>query len=76
MPAPQSNLTLEYALAEARAGYVASHPESQKLFQAAQNVMPGGNTRSVLHYDPFPVSVVKGEGARISDADGHEYADF
>ena len=38
--------------------------------------MPGGNTRSVLHVPPFPLTIVRGEGARIWDADGHEYLDF
>lgn len=27
--------------------------------------MPGGNTRSVLHVDPFPLTFVKGEGAIV-----------
>jgi glutamate-1-semialdehyde 2,1-aminomutase len=38
--------------------------------------MPGGNTRSVLHVAPFPLTIVRAEGARIWDADGHEYLDF
>ena len=37
---------------------------------------PGGNTRTVIHLDPFPLTIVRGEGARITDADGHEYVDF
>jgi len=70
------NLNLETAVIEARAAYETGHPESLKYFQAAQSVMPGGNTRSVLHYGPFPFTVVKGEGARIWDADGNDYGDF
>jgi len=38
--------------------------------------MPGGNTRSVLHVEPFPLTIVRAEGAQIWDADGHEYLDF
>ena len=38
--------------------------------------MPGGNTRSVIHVPPFPLTIVRGEGARLTDADGHEYVDF
>ena len=37
--------------------------------------MPGGNTRTTLHNNPFPLTVVKGEGCRLWDADGHEYID-
>jgi glutamate-1-semialdehyde 2,1-aminomutase len=38
--------------------------------------MPGGNTRSVIHVPPFPLTIVRGEGARLYDADGHIYLDF
>ena len=38
--------------------------------------MPGGNTRASIHVDPFPLTMVRGEGARLWDLDGHEYADF
>ncbi|MGI9483597.1 MAG: hypothetical protein ACR2OR_14700 [Hyphomicrobiales bacterium] len=70
------NLDLSSALEEARAGYAAAHPKSAEYYEAAKAVMPGGNTRTVLHYGPYPFTVVKGEGARILDADGHDYADF
>jgi glutamate-1-semialdehyde 2,1-aminomutase len=53
-----------------------SHPQSQKQFSTAATFMPGGNTRSVLFYEPFPVVMVRGEGCRLWDLDGHEYADF
>ena len=61
---------------EAIRGYVERNPESQRLHEARARVMPGGNTRSVLHVPPFPLTIVRGEGARIWDADGHEYLDF
>ncbi len=38
--------------------------------------MPGGNTRTVLFYNPFPTAMTRGEGARLWDADGREYTDF
>ena len=38
--------------------------------------LPGGNTRSILFYPPFPVTITRGEGARLFDLDGHEYLDF
>jgi glutamate-1-semialdehyde 2,1-aminomutase len=64
------------ALAEARAAYAARNPKSLELYSAATAVMPGGNTRSVLYYDPFPLTIVRGEGCRVWDADGHEYIDL
>lgn len=32
---------------------VARNPESRRLHEARARVMPGGNTRSVLHVPPF-----------------------
>jgi glutamate-1-semialdehyde 2,1-aminomutase len=70
------NYDFDAIVSAARARYVAANGKSMSLFEAARDVMPGANTRSVLHYDPFPVTIVKGEGARIWDADGHVYSDF
>ncbi len=38
--------------------------------------MPGGNTRTILFFDPFPICMARGEGCRLQDADGHEYVDL
>ncbi len=64
------------ALAETVAAFVARNPASHAAHTRAAAVLPGGNTRSVLHYDPFPLAMVRGEGCRLWDADGHEYVDF
>jgi glutamate-1-semialdehyde 2,1-aminomutase len=66
----------ESALAEAEARYVAANPESHRLHEERARFMPGGNTRTTIHQPPFPLTIVHGEGARITDADGHEYVDF
>jgi glutamate-1-semialdehyde 2,1-aminomutase len=63
-------------LAEALARYVERNPESRRLHEQRARVMPGGNTRTTIHVDPFPLTIVRGEGARLWDADGHEYVDF
>jgi glutamate-1-semialdehyde 2,1-aminomutase len=39
-------------------------------------VLPGGNTRSVLFFEPFPLTMARGEGADVRDVDQHGYADF
>src|SRR5919108_5427234 len=69
-------LDLGGQVAEALRRYVERNPESRRLHEERARFMPGGNTRSVIHVDPFPLTVVRGEGARIVDADGHEYVDF
>ncbi len=63
-------------LADAVRAYVERNPTSQRLHEERARFMPGGNTRSVIHVDPFPLTIVRGEGARVVDADGHEYLDF
>jgi len=67
---------LNVALDDARQRYAARYPESQRQFAQAARVMPGGNTRSVLFYPPFPLTMVRGAGCRLWDADGYEYLDF
>lgn len=74
MPVPDSDRPrLDAALAKARARYVADNPASEEAHHQARRFMPGGNTRTILYHDPFPLRVVSGHGARITDADGHEY---
>src|ERR671922_888022 len=69
-------LDLGGQVAEALRRYVERNPESRRLHEERARFMPGGNTRTVIHVDPFPLTVVRGDGARIVDADGHEYLDF
>ena len=68
--------TVASALDAAEARYIERNPESRRLHEERALVMPGGNTRSVIHVPPFPLTIVRGEGARITDADGHTYTDF
>ena len=51
-------------------------PRSGALFDAAREGLPGGNTRSVLHADPYPVYAASAAGAEFVDVDGHRYIDF
>lgn len=69
-------VAFESALAEAERRYVERNPESRRLHLERSRVFPGGNTRSTLHVPPFPLTIVRGEGGRLTDADGHEYVDF
>lgn len=56
--------------------YPNSSSKSASLHQRAQRVLPGGNTRTTIHRDPYPVYARSGAGARIVDADGVERVDF
>ena len=70
------NTDIDAALNEAKEAYVTSAPSSLARYVEATTVMPGGNTRTVLHYAPFPLAMVRAEGCRMWDADGREYIDF
>jgi glutamate-1-semialdehyde 2,1-aminomutase len=63
-------------VAEAEQRYVDRNPESRRLHEERAQFMPGGNTRSVIHVPPFPLTIVRGDGAQLTDADGHVYLDF
>jgi len=58
------------------AAYAAKRPTSEKLYGKACGFLPGGDTRSVSFYRPFPTFMKYGEGFRIFDVDGLEYIDF
>jgi glutamate-1-semialdehyde 2,1-aminomutase len=70
------NTTIDAALNEAKEAYVVSAPASMARYVEAATVMPGGNTRTVLHYAPFPLAMVRAEGCRMWDADGRVFVDF
>lgn len=67
---------VETALAEASAGFAAKRPKTRAMHERAAQVMPGGNTRTVLFTAPFPLRVEGAEGATITDIDGHSYLDL
>lgn len=58
------------------ADYQAKTTRSRALFEEAQRVLPGGNTRTTIFIDPYPFYAVRGVGPRIWDADGNERLDF
>jgi glutamate-1-semialdehyde 2,1-aminomutase len=70
------NADIDAALNEAKEAYVTSNPNSLARYIEATGVMPGGNTRTVLHYAPFPLAMTRAEGCRMWDADGNEFVDF
>jgi glutamate-1-semialdehyde 2,1-aminomutase len=76
MLARRDAMNIDHELSRLRAAYVARHPVSAERHREAAEVLPGGNTRSVLYYEPFPLVVARGDGARLWDADGHEYIDY
>lgn len=62
-------------LAALREAYARERPRSKAQFETATSWMPGGNTRSVLHFDPFPFAVASSRADTVTDVDGNEYID-
>lgn len=60
---------LQVALEQARAKYIQQNPESKKLHTQALEFLPGGNTRAVLHADPFPLYMKAGHGYQVTSED-------
>lgn len=75
-PSHRPNAELDDLIADAQARFAKANPQSAARHNAAMASMPGGNTRAVLWYRPFPLTMVSGEGCTLTDMDGHTYADF
>ncbi len=60
----------------ARQQFADRNPGSRRYYDEARQFMPGGHTRTVLTHAPFPLNFVAGEGATLTDVDGHEYIDL
>ena len=56
--------------------YLERTPGSAASFEAARRVLPGGETRAVTSYPPYPLIITEGHGARLTDVDGHVYLDL
>jgi glutamate-1-semialdehyde 2,1-aminomutase len=67
---------LNTSIARLRREFAARNPLSQHAATRAQTALPGGSTRSVLFYEPFPLTITSGRGAEVADLDGHTYVDF
>src|SRR5260221_4408346 len=71
-----ANINIAAALAEAQEEYRARNPKSLAQYAEACAALPGGNTRSAIFVEPFPLTMVRGHRSRLWDLDGDEYVDF
>lgn len=72
----QTNIDVDTALGLAERRYADGHPASRAQIERAKRSMPGGNTRTILFFQPFPVVIKRSEGCRVWDIDGNAYVDF
>lgn len=66
---------LESLIAQLKAGHAERNPRSASAFESALRVMPGGNSRTQLYFEPFPFYVDRAEGPYLHDLDAHRYLD-
>ena len=52
-----------------------THP-SKELQERAMRSMPGGDTRSIAFFAPYPTFFGPGRGSIVTDSDGNEYLDL
>ncbi len=67
---------LDRLVEDAHSAYRSARPVSARWHADACQVLPGGNTRSVLHFEPFPFRVASARDQVLIDVDGHRYVDF
>ena len=50
-------------------------PTSKRIHDKNKLVVPGGDTRAIAHFDPYPFFAAEGQGCYLRDVDGNEYID-
>jgi glutamate-1-semialdehyde 2,1-aminomutase len=75
VPAPVGPDALS-RLTAARQRYELRNPKSFERWKRAAESMPGGNTRTVLFFAPYPLCMARGEGCLVFDVDDHSYFDL
>lgn len=66
----------QIALQTAHERYIERNAASRKAHEDAHRHLPGGNTRTVLHAEPFPITWASGQDSKLSSIDGNAYTDF
>jgi len=57
-------------------GYGIETERSREVSERLARSVPGGNTRSLAYFPPYPLAISSGSGCRLRDADGNEFIDF
>jgi len=64
------------ALEESRKRYREANRLSMEQHRRAAQVLPGGNTRTVLFSEPFPITLKSAKGCYVTSLDGRTYVDY
>ena len=64
------------AIKDFHSAFKERNPSSLQAYEASCSYLPGGNTRTVLHTLPFPLTFDSGKGSTLTSIDGDTYIDF
>lgn len=56
--------------------YEAKNPKSRAAYERSSRVLPGGVSRTLCYFSPFPCQTVCGEACWMTDADGNRRLDL
>jgi glutamate-1-semialdehyde 2,1-aminomutase len=63
-------------LSQEQATYERSNPQSKAAYERSVRVLPGGVSRTLCYFPPFPCQTAHGEGCWMVDADGNRRLDL
>lgn len=72
IPLKNNDPAVQQALLVAQTRYEQQNPKSKAQHELAAASLPGGNTRTLLHTSPFPLTMKCGKGPYVWDEDGHK----
>lgn len=56
--------------------YLERTPGSRRRHEAARAYLPGGDTRTIAYWQPYPLYIESGSGCWLRDVDGNRYLDL
>lgn len=60
---------LQTLVETAKQRYISKNQTSKALHEEATQLLPGGNTRTVLHANPFPIYMKSGKNHQVTSED-------
>ncbi|MDR2366080.1 MAG: aspartate aminotransferase family protein [Zoogloeaceae bacterium] len=61
---------------ELKQEYIRKTPRSAAHYEAARRIIPGGESRILVTYAPYAITVARGAGCEVYDLDGNAYVDY
>lgn len=72
----KEKITMNQHFGDISKEYEKKTKKSKEAFKKAKKYLPGGNSRSTLYWNPYPIYFKQGKGCMFHDLDGNKYLDF